>query len=68
MRAQGGGSGETHFALQIISEAFKGKTTLQRHRLVYSALSDEFTQGLHALSLKTKTPEEAQRLAAGQAG
>ncbi|KAF8558032.1 bola-like protein [Imleria badia] len=67
MRAQGGGNGETHFAVQIISEAFKGKPTLQRHRLVYSALSDQLAQGLHALSLKTTTPDEAQRLAAGQA-
>ncbi|KAF8441471.1 bola-like protein-domain-containing protein [Boletus edulis BED1] len=67
MRAQGGGSGETHFAVQIISEAFEGKSTLQRHRLVYSALSDELAQGLHALSLKTATPLEAQQLAVGQA-
>ncbi|KAI9572149.1 bola-like protein [Boletus coccyginus] len=67
MRAQGGGNGETHFAVQIISEAFKEKTTLQRHRLVYSTLSDELSKGLHALSLKTTTPDEAHRLAAGQA-
>lgn len=31
---------------------------MQRHRMVYSALSDEFTQGLHALTLKTKTEAE----------
>ncbi|KAN0090912.1 BolA-like domain containing protein [Tylopilus felleus] len=67
MRAQDGGNGETHFAVQIISEEFKGKSTLQRHRLVYSALSDELAQGLHALSLKTTTPDDTQQLAAGQA-
>ncbi|KIJ67940.1 hypothetical protein HYDPIDRAFT_107482 [Hydnomerulius pinastri MD-312] len=67
MRAQGGGNGETHFAVQVISDAFKGMNTVQRHRMIYSALSDELAQGLHALSLKTKTPEEAQRLAAEQA-
>ncbi|KAF9244948.1 bola-like protein-domain-containing protein [Melanogaster broomeanus] len=67
MRAQGGGDGETHFDVQVISDAFKGMTTLQRHRMIYSALSDELAQGLHALSLKTKTPQEGQRLAAGQA-
>lgn len=31
---------------------------MQRHRLIYSALSEELEQGLHALSLKTKTPAE----------
>lgn len=31
---------------------------MQRHRMIYSALSEELSQGLHALSLKTKTPEE----------
>ncbi|KAG1775370.1 bola-like protein-domain-containing protein [Suillus placidus] len=61
MRSQGGGNGETHFAVQVISDAFKGKNTVQRHRLIYSALSEEFSQGLHALSLNTKTSEEAQR-------
>ncbi|KAG0706146.1 bola-like protein-domain-containing protein [Suillus ampliporus] len=65
MRSQGGGNGETHFAVQVISDAFKGKNTVQRHRLVYSALSDEFSQGLHALSLNTKTAEEAQKFQAG---
>ena len=65
------------FAVQVISDAFKGKVrvlsnlgcicfilsqnTVQRHRLIYSALSEEFSQGLHALSLNTKTSEEAQR-------
>ncbi|KAG1734708.1 bola-like protein-domain-containing protein [Suillus paluster] len=65
MRSQGGGNGETHFAVQVISDAFQGKNTVQRHRLIYSALSDEFAQGLHALSLNTKTAEEAQRFQAG---
>ncbi|KAG2368111.1 bola-like protein-domain-containing protein [Suillus spraguei] len=61
MLSQGGGNGETHFAVQVISDVFKGKNTVQRHRLIYSALSEEFSQGLHALSLNTKTSEEAQR-------
>ena len=34
------------------------QTTMQRHRMIYSALSEEFAQGLHALSLKTKTERE----------
>lgn len=36
------------------------KNTMQRHRMIYSALSEEFEKGLHALSLNTKTEEEAQ--------
>ncbi|GLB37639.1 putative BolA IbaG family protein [Lyophyllum shimeji] len=60
MRAQGGGNGETHFSVQIVSDAFKGKTTMQRHRMVFSALSEELSQGLHSLSLKTKTTDEVE--------
>ncbi|KAF8160834.1 bola-like protein-domain-containing protein [Crassisporium funariophilum] len=63
MREQGGGNGETHFSLQIVSKVFEKKTTMQRHRMVYSALTDEFGEGLHALTLKTKT--EAEMEAAG---
>ena len=37
---------------------------MQRHRMIYAALSDEFAAGLHALSLKTKTPTEEPQPAA----
>ncbi len=37
---------------------------MQRHRMIYSTLSEEFAQGLHALSLKTKTEAEAAVMAA----
>ncbi|KAH0827533.1 bola-like protein, partial [Lanmaoa asiatica] len=70
MRAQGGGNGETRiFAFAIVNTAIHliSQTTLQRHRMIYSALSDELARGLHALSLKTSTSAEAQRLAVGQA-
>lgn len=40
------------------------QSTMQRHRMIYSALSEEFAQGLHALSLKTKTEAEAAVMAA----
>ncbi|KAG1716407.1 hypothetical protein ID866_759 [Astraeus odoratus] len=58
MKTQGGGNGETHFTVQIVSDVFNGKNTVQRHRMVYAALSDEMAQGLHALSLRAKTPQE----------
>jgi len=60
MREKGGGNGETHFSVEVVSNAFENKTTMQRHRMIYSALSEEFAQGLHALSLKTKTEREIE--------
>ncbi|TFK86896.1 bola-like protein [Polyporus arcularius HHB13444] len=60
MRAAGGGNGETHFSVHVVSGQFQGKNTMQRHRMIYAALSDEFAAGLHALSLKTKAPTEVQ--------
>ncbi|KAF9194529.1 hypothetical protein BGZ51_009092 [Haplosporangium sp. Z 767] len=54
-------SKETHFRVNVVSEAFAGKTTMQRHRLIYGALKKDFDAGLHALSLNTKTPEEVAK-------
>ncbi|EEB99071.1 hypothetical protein MPER_01311 [Moniliophthora perniciosa FA553] len=61
MRAQEGSNGETHFSINVVSEAFEGKTTIQRHRMIYDILVEELQQGLHSLSLKTKTPAELQK-------
>ncbi|CAO3617830.1 unnamed protein product [Cunninghamella echinulata] len=49
---------ETHFKVTVVSDKFEGKTLMQRHRLIYSLLDDELKQGLHALTLKTKTQKE----------
>ncbi|KAF9175636.1 hypothetical protein BGX21_006975 [Mortierella sp. AD011] len=57
-------SKETHFRVNVVSEEFAGKSTMQRHRLIYGALNKEFEAGLHALSLNTKTPEEIAKLSA----
>ncbi|KAK3848726.1 MAG: bola-like protein [Linnemannia gamsii] len=54
-------SKETHFRVNVVSEAFAGKSTMQRHRLIYGALSKDFEAGLHALSLNTKTPAEVAK-------
>ena len=52
-----------HFSAMVVSEAFSGKNTIARHRLVYAALGDRFdTEVVHALSLKTYTPEQWQAL------
>ena len=50
--------GETHFKVEIVSQAFAGQSRVARQRQVYAALSEEFAAGLHALALTTLTPEE----------
>lgn len=55
---------ESHFRLEIVSDAFEGKNMPARHRIVYSLLDEEFkVHGLHALQMKTKTPGEMEKLA-----
>ncbi len=43
--------GETHFRLYIVSEAFRGKSRLERHRMINAALADELSGGVHALAI-----------------
>ncbi len=50
--------GETHYALRIVSTRFDGLARVARQRLVYQTLRAEFAEGLHALSLDLKTPQE----------
>ena len=50
-----------HFNAVIVSTAFAGKRMIQRHQLVYAALGDRMRQEIHALSMKTLTPEEFQQ-------
>ena len=50
-----------HFSAVIVSNAFAGKRMIQRHQLVYAALGDRMRQEIHALSMKTLTPEEFQQ-------
>ncbi|PWN21654.1 bola-domain-containing protein [Microstroma glucosiphilum] len=66
MAAQGGGNGETHFYIEVVSDDFSGKTQIARHRSINSLLSDEFASGLHALSLRTKTPAEVEKESAAR--
>lgn len=47
-----------HFEAVIVSEAFRGKSRVQRHQIVYGALGDRMREEVHALSMKTLTPEE----------
>jgi acid stress-induced BolA-like protein IbaG/YrbA len=49
-----------HFTALIVSPAFAGKRPIQRHQLVYAALGERMREEIHALSMKTLTPEEFQ--------
>ncbi len=50
--------GETHYRVEIISDAFSGQSRIARHRLVNEALAPAFERGLHALAVKAKAPGE----------
>jgi len=46
-----------HYAATVISEAFRGKTRVQQHQMVYTALQGNMGGALHALALQTKVPD-----------
>ncbi|MBS0586790.1 BolA/IbaG family iron-sulfur metabolism protein [Nitrosomonas sp.] len=47
-----------HFQALIVSAQFQGKNTVQQHQMVYKSLGDKMKQEIHALSMKTLTPEQ----------
>jgi len=47
-----------HYAALIVSEAFRGKTRIQQHQMVYQALGDSMGGALHALALQTAVPDQ----------
>ena len=47
-----------HFFATIVSDAFVGKRLIARHQLVYAALGERMREEIHALSMKTLTPDE----------
>ncbi len=53
-RAHGGG----HYTVLIVSHRFEGQTLVERHRRVYAAVGDLMKQEVHALSMRTLTPQE----------
>ena len=58
-RADVRGDDGVHFEATVVSDAFRGKLPLARHRMVYATLGDRMGGEIHALQLKTVTPEEA---------
>jgi acid stress-induced BolA-like protein IbaG/YrbA len=57
-RAQVNGDDGVHFEALVVSEAFRGKLPLARHRMVYATLGDRMGGEIHALALRTLTPDE----------
>ena len=57
--AQVQGDDGVHFEATVVAEAFRGKLPLARHRMVYATLGELMGGAIHALALKTVTPDEA---------
>jgi len=55
VEVEGDGS---HFEAVIVSDEFEGKSLIQRHQVVYKALGDAMKEDIHALSMKTYTPDQ----------
>jgi BolA protein len=49
---------ETHFKVVVVSKSFEGKSRVDRHRLVNGALADLLANGVHALTITSRTPAE----------
>lgn len=58
-QAEVSGDDGVHFEATVIADQFAGKLPLARHRLVYATLGDRMGGAIHALALKTLTPQEA---------
>ena len=50
--------GETHYRVYIVSDAFRGKSRVERHRMVNAALAAELAGGIHALAIHAAAPGE----------
>ena len=51
---------DAHFAAVIVSPSFEGKSLVEQHQMVYDALGDAITDDIHALEMKTYTPDERE--------
>lgn len=52
--------GETHFRVTAVTEAFAGRSRVDRHRMINAALKDELATRVHALAIVALTPDEAR--------
>jgi BolA protein len=64
----GAASGGGHFRVLIVSQSFQGQDPITRHRAVHAALGSAMQSAIHALALRTLTPEEWARETRGHVG
>lgn len=57
---EGAKDGGGHFRLTIVSDAFTGKNTVARHRMVYTALGNLMQRDIHALAIRALAPDEGE--------
>ena len=50
--------GQTHYRVYIVADAFKGKTRIERHRLINATLTEELAGSIHALAIHAAAPSE----------
>lgn len=61
--------GQTHYTVLVVADSFAGQSRVARSRAVHAALDAEFANGLHALALTLRTPDEHVRIAgSGETG
>jgi BolA protein len=51
-------AGETHYRVTIVAEGFRGKSRIERHRMVNATLAEELKSGVHALAIHAAAPED----------
>jgi BolA protein len=51
--------GQTHYRVYIVAEAFRGKTRIDRHRMINQTLAQELSGGVHALAIHAAAPGES---------
>lgn len=61
VRVQDTTGGGDHFDALVVSDVFEGKSLVERHQVVYTALGEAMRQRVHALTLKTLTPSQFRK-------
>lgn len=56
----GAAGGAGHYSVRVVSEKFREKSQIERHRMVYMAVTDMMPDEIHALSIQALTPEESK--------
>lgn len=57
--------GQGHYLAVVVADGFTGKRSVQRHQMVYATLGQRVGNEIHALALKTLTPDEARQASGG---